>query len=704
MKRLIKIMIILILLSNICNSSYGNKINQGNNNGNSLIIYVDDDNINGPWNGTAEYPYQSINDAIYNASDGDKIYVFKGIYYETISINKSIKLNGEQKNLTIIDGEYESVILHIIKDNVQIKNFTIRNSNGNHTSSGIRVESNYNSIINCSIYRTKTGIHIKNSISNIVDNCTFNNNGDGLYLESSGKNTISGNMFCQNSLGIFIDVSSNNQISFNYMHSNGYACLLNRSTNLVLTHCNISDNQANHGGIYINECKNVLIKNNIISHNGIGLHFYSSEKIKVNFCDLNLNTHFAVISRTPSKDIELNNCNIKNNIRTAIYLEKFNSMKIKNCNIFDNFLFGLFPKLSYIYARFNYWGSPFGPAHTDVRMTSRIRFGLNRVKILPWRLFPIKNIGANWKQNEEYMNKEIEKYERTINFVEQDNDQDGVPDWWEEKWGYEPTIWEDHKNLDPDGDALSNIEECYTDQYGSSPYYKDIFLEIDWMDSNNSVDTLRPSPDLIEQVVEIFEEHSINLHVDTGEMGGGEEIPYCDSYFSYPKLRDLYWDYFLKNDINNPRKGIFRYGVICKYCPDLNFPFIAWDHLDTFAISAEWTKEVNPFTPVDRIIVGAAVHHLGHTLGLISDTYDGIDNFETTRTFSKHWWKYRNYKSCMNYRWKYNIFTYSDGTNGRGDFNDWDCLDFSFFKDSDFQWSQKKNISPPSIFEAEHQQ
>ena len=700
MKRHIKIMITLILLFNISNSSYGDEIKRETGYFNDIIIYVDDDNINGPWDGTAENPYRTINDALKNSTDKDTIFVFSGIYYETISIDQSIKLIGEQKNSTIIDGGYQSLIIHLKIDNILIKNFSIRNSNGNYTNSGIRIESDGNSIINCSVYRTKTGIHIRNSSSNIIDNCTFNNNGDGIFLESSENNIISGCMFCQNSIGLCNDKSDNNQISYNYMHSNGYACLFNGSSSIVVKHCNISNNQVNHGGIYINECKNILIKNSIISHNGIGIHLYSSEKININLCDLNLNTHYAVILRLPSRDVEIKNCNIMGNIRTAIYLEKLNSIKIRNCNILDNLLFGIYPMLSYTYARFNWWGSPFGPAHTAIRRTSRIRLGLNRIKIFPWYFRPIKNIGADWKENEPYMKKEIETFERQIEFEEKDSDLDGVPDWWEEKWGYNPNIYDDHKNLDPDEDALSNIEECYTDQYGSNPYYKDIFIEIDWMDSNNSVKTLKPSSELIKEVVKIFQKHSINLHVDTGEMGGGEEIPYCGSHFTFPKLRDLYWNNFLHNDLNNPRKGIFRYGVICKYCPDLNFPFVAWDHLDTFAISAEWTKEAKPFIPVDRIIVGAVIHHLGHTLGLIADTYNGIDNFETIKTFSNQWWKFRNYKSCMNYYWKYKIFSYSDGSHGRGDFNDWECLDFSFFKDSIFQWPSKKNISPPSIFEA----
>ena len=147
---------------------------------------------------------------------------------------------------------------------------------------------------------------------------------------------------------------------------------------------------------------------------------------------------------------------------------------------------------------------------------------------------------------------------------------------------------------------------------------------------------------------------------------------------------NLYWDYFLHNDLRNPRKGIFNYEIICSYCPDLNFPFFGFDNLDSVAISADWLKNDNPFIPKDQLIIGATIHHLGHTLGLIVDSYGGIDNEGTTIPFSVQWWKYHNYKSSMNYKYKYKIFTFSDGTHGYGDFDDWSNLDFAFFKNSHF--------------------
>jgi len=40
-----------------------------------------------------------------------------------------------------------------------------------------------------------------------------------------------------------------------------------------------------------------------------------------------------------------------------------------------------------------------------------------------------------------------------------DPDNDGIPTSWEFKWGYDPFVWDDHNNLDPDIDGIENIEE-----------------------------------------------------------------------------------------------------------------------------------------------------------------------------------------------------------------------------------------------------
>jgi len=348
-------------------------------------------------------------------------------------------------------------------------------------------------------------------------------------------------------------------------------------------------------------------------------------------------------------------------------------------------LYGVYAKHSHCTSKHNYWGSPFGPSYTDLGRGDRITFSPVRIHYRPWRLIPYEDIGADWKNNEEFMNKPCEDpTKKQITFNENDSDNDGVPDWWEEKWGYNPYVWNNHSYLDPDEDGLSNIEECYTDSYGSNPYIADIFLEIDWVQTQSATSN-KPTHQMIQEAVDVFAQHHIHLHIDVGALEGGEEIPYVN-YFSFSKLNELYWDYFLDNDLNNPRKGIFHYGIICDVGPDVNFPFVGWDHLDSFCISAELVQESFPRFSKDQLIMGAAIHHLGHSLGLLADVYGGIDNLGTLQLLSLQWLKYHNYKSCMNYYFKYKTFSYSDGTHGFGDFDDWSNLDFSFFKNSHFEW------------------
>ena len=663
-----------------------------------IIIYVDYNNTAGPWDGTIDYPYQRIQDGIDHASNGDTVYVYCGTYHENIVIDKSIMLIGERSNITIIDGSYYEFVVKVIEDFAAIINFTIRNSGGYIGNAGVKLYSNNNLIKNCFIYRTKTGIYLDKSSFNEIDNCTIYSNGGGVILKTSENNTVKGCSLSHNSIAIHFEHSTSNTVSFSYLYENGIACYFEYSSSIEMLHCNVSDNSVNIGGVFITDCSDIRVTNCVICHNGAGVSISSSRKISISNCDLFLNTHFAISLRTTSYDIIVSECEIRDNFRFGIYLEKGNSCLIMNNNIYDNTLYGIYSKIAECNASHNWWGSQFGPSYTNLRLGDKINWVPFQIKFLPWLTKPLDDIGADWNNNEPYIQDQInDDNDRRINLSGNDSDEDGMPDWWEKKWGYNPLVWDDHTNLDPDQDALDNFEECYTDQYGSSPFHKDIFLELDWMESSDPNISNRPPIYLIENVINLFSKHDITLHVDIGNLGGGEEVPLiCISNFSFAKLRDLYWNYFLHNDLNTPRKGIFHYGIICNYCPDLNFPFFGWDQFDSFAISSQWLKEENPLSDVGQLIVGGAVHHLGHTLGLIVDKYGGIDNIDTNNPFSLQLWKYRNYKSCMNYRYKYKVLTFSDGSNGKGDYNDWKNFELDFFKNSHFEQSDVPSNSVPS--------
>jgi parallel beta-helix repeat protein len=621
------------------------------------IIYVDDDNIEGPWYGTKEYPFRFIEDGIDASSNFDTVFVCKGIYNESITIDKPINLIGEGE--TFIDGGYSKIIINVTSSSVLIENLTIRNSSAFKGSVGIKINSKNVTLKGCTIYRTKTGIYVEDTST--IKDCILHNNGKGIVIKD--RTSVDNCLFFHNSIGILSESSSQSVIEYSTFSTNGIALLIENSSQLKVFHCNVSDNSVNLGGIFILGSNNIKIEKCILRHNGAGVSVSSSNVSIIN-SSLSFNTHYAIILRRFCR-VRVLLCDIRDNLRFGVYIDRDNLCSIAKSNIHNNTLLGVYSKSRCI-ARNNWWGS-------------RFPFGAWRVIFFPWLLSRVENAGCDWRDSAQ----KVCVVYREIELPGRDSDEDGAPDWWERKWGYNPFLWEDHANLDPDGDALNNIEECFVDYLGSNPFRKDIFLEIDWMESGCENKQNKPPTHLIDKVVSIFDKQNITLHVDLNE-----EIPLtCIPSFSM--LQDLYSNYFLHNDLNNPRKGIFRYGIICNYCPDVNFPFFGWDNFDSFAISAEWLKERCPGYSRGQLIVGAIVHHLGHSLGLLADTYEGIDNLATVRPFTREWWKYRNYKSCMNYWYKYALFSYSDGTNGFGDFDDWDHLDFGFFKNTHFELKNK---------------
>ena len=146
------------------------------------IIYIDDD-------GGSDYT--TIQEGIDAAKSGDTVFVYNGTYYENIIIKKSIKLTGEDKKTTIIDGYSNefNLIIRISADNVNISGFTIKNSKQNYYSSGIIVNNSYfNIILNNTITNCKVGILLwNNSENNTIYHNNFVNNTNHVNI-TSGTN------------------------------------------------------------------------------------------------------------------------------------------------------------------------------------------------------------------------------------------------------------------------------------------------------------------------------------------------------------------------------------------------------------------------------------------------------------------------------------------------------------------------------------
>jgi len=215
-------------------------------------------------------PVQNINTGLYYETiqqaidapetlDGHTVKVDVGVYYEHLIIYKSLKIIGEDRTYTIIDGSKTGTfVVQITVNNVVLSGFTIQDSNIAPTPAIALYSSN-----------------------NVISNNTITNNGWGIYSFSVSNNTIENNIITNNVYGVYLEWSDTHTIKNN----------------------TISNHQ--EAGIYLRESRNNAFANNIIEGNKDGVVLVSDSNYNRfyhnNFID-NTSQGFTVNSDTNTWD------------------------------------------------------------------------------------------------------------------------------------------------------------------------------------------------------------------------------------------------------------------------------------------------------------------------------------------------------------------------------------------------------------------
>jgi len=197
---------------------------------------VDDD-------GAADF--NTIQEAVNQATSGDRIFVRIGIYYEHVIINKSVSLIGENTDSTIVDGNETGSVISITANSVSIEGFTIKRSGllANEYDSGIFVDhSSGNNISHNTITDNYYGISLYSSANNLVSENTITDNYYGISLYSSVNNLVSENTITNNEYGISLYSSVNNIVSENTITDNDYGIIVFDSSTNVIFHNNFVNN------------------------------------------------------------------------------------------------------------------------------------------------------------------------------------------------------------------------------------------------------------------------------------------------------------------------------------------------------------------------------------------------------------------------------------------------------------------------------
>ncbi|WP_311389820.1 hypothetical protein [Corynebacterium haemomassiliense] len=238
-----------------------------------------------------------------------------------------------------------------------------------------------------------------------------------------------------------------------------------------------------------------------------------------------------------------------------------------------------------------------------------------------------------------------------------DSDGDGLPDIWEEQ-----------------GVVLADGTEIPLPDWGADPNRPDVFLQLNWMASeydtlgcdtsaarecaNANRTSYAPSTQSLDDLVDLFADHGISLHIDAGEhytnipnysdVHGGETLEYRDSYFDPSKFEAFQ----LINTINNlgDRANIFRPGVLGdRMRAGSNATGLSLVGDNSFYVA-------NPGGMANAEQVrNTILHEFGHTLGL---RHWGAQEF--VRDIVEGSPMQAGYQSVMNYDHQFDYFNYSE--------------------------------------------
>jgi parallel beta-helix repeat protein len=261
--------IVIILIGTCVITSTGALIEKKNY---SFPIKINSDGKTLYVGGSGADNYSKIQDAIDNASNGDKVFVYgeSSPYYENIIVDKSIIIIGEHPTITIIDGNTKQCTINVNANNVNISGFHIINGN----LSGLKLLNSedcyiFNNIIE---FNSRYGISLIESSNNLIEINTIINNENGIKLSSnSNNNIINENKIDKNYNGIFLESSKDNLLTTNEIMNNEFGIkLYSKSRKNIIELNSISQNTLGiflGGTIYPTFVFNILLDGS--THNKI---------------------------------------------------------------------------------------------------------------------------------------------------------------------------------------------------------------------------------------------------------------------------------------------------------------------------------------------------------------------------------------------------------------------------------------------------
>lgn len=174
-----------------------------------------------------------------SASDGDTIYLQPGTYSESLIVNKTVNITGQEN--AIIDGG-----VRILADGVALSGITIRG--------GMIVESNGSRIEGCN-----------------VSGCA----GSGVVIRGSGNSIVNSSITRNGRVGIEI-WGSNNTVRWNRINANEDCGIIAYGDGNIIESNELLENI--HDGMEIEGSNNLIVRNNVSMSHGAGIELLNMSR------------------------------------------------------------------------------------------------------------------------------------------------------------------------------------------------------------------------------------------------------------------------------------------------------------------------------------------------------------------------------------------------------------------------------------------
>lgn len=249
--------------------------------------------------------YPSIQSAVFNAPQGALIDVAPGIYHETIYVNQTVQIIGQNKLTTIIDGQYSGTVVDVDARNVEVSGFTIRNG-GNFAGIVLEDLTSGQIVSNNIILNNTYGVDGLSGSNTITGNTFYNNSMRGISETFTSGHTVSGNSITKSAYGIYFQQTTSSSIVNNNVTNTSYGIYLSMTSTGNTLSGNVVDGKK--VGIYAVSSDSNNINHNIVKNGGDGIDIYSSKSCTVVYNYVFNNSYgIRLISVTSG------NNNIKNN-------------------------------------------------------------------------------------------------------------------------------------------------------------------------------------------------------------------------------------------------------------------------------------------------------------------------------------------------------------------------------------------------------